>query len=119
VSGGHLEFLRQFEVLFLKIHTFLWSRLPKYVIRSNLNLIAHEMTIDLPINVSFTKQSYFECKHNVKVSAISFSVMLEKENHCNSSLKRYYATETKVIRSNECIDKFHMFEINTHYTYCG
>jgi hypothetical protein len=36
VSGCHLEFLRHFGVLFLKIHTFslLWSRLPKYVIRS-------------------------------------------------------------------------------------
>jgi hypothetical protein len=46
----HLEFLRHFEVLFLKIHNFfvLWSRLLTYVIyviRSTLNLIAHETTI--------------------------------------------------------------------------
>jgi hypothetical protein len=43
VSGGHLEFLRHFEVLFLKIHIFffLWSRLPKYVIRSTRKLRAH------------------------------------------------------------------------------
>jgi hypothetical protein len=61
VSSGHLEFLHHFDVLFLKIHSFyfLWSRLPKYVIRLNLNLIAHEMTmIDIPSNVSFSKQSY-------------------------------------------------------------
>jgi hypothetical protein len=44
VPDGH------FEVLFLKIHniSFLWSRLPKHV-RSTLNLIAHEMTLALPL----------------------------------------------------------------------
>jgi hypothetical protein len=36
-----------------------------------------------------------------------------------NSLKRYYASETKVIRSNERIEKFPTFEINTHYTCCG
>jgi hypothetical protein len=38
-SGGHLEFLRHFEVLFLNIHMFFspWSELPKYVIRSKAN----------------------------------------------------------------------------------
>jgi hypothetical protein len=43
VSSGHLEFLRHFKLLFLKIHNilFLWSNLPKYVIRATLKLIAH------------------------------------------------------------------------------
>jgi hypothetical protein len=36
VSGGHLEFLHHFQVLFW------WSSLPKYVIRSTLKLISHE-----------------------------------------------------------------------------
>jgi hypothetical protein len=43
VPGGHLEFLRHFELIFLKIYnvSFLWSRLSKYVIGSTLKLIAH------------------------------------------------------------------------------
>jgi hypothetical protein len=46
VSGGYLEFLRHFEVSFLKIHIFFFflcleSRPTKYVIRSTLKLIAH------------------------------------------------------------------------------
>jgi hypothetical protein len=62
VTGVHLEFLRHFKVLFLKIHTFffLWSRLPTNVIRSTLNLIAHEMTIALPLfNKFWTVQSNY------------------------------------------------------------
>jgi hypothetical protein len=57
VFGGHLEFLRHFEVLFLKIRVFFFygvqSTLPKYVIRSTINLIAHEMTIALPLKYFF------------------------------------------------------------------
>jgi hypothetical protein len=51
VFGCHLECLRHFEVLVLKIDNinFLWSRLLKLVIRSTLNLIAQEMTIELPL----------------------------------------------------------------------
>jgi hypothetical protein len=36
-----------------------------------------------------------------------------------NSFKRYYASETKVIRSNESIEEFPSFEINTNYTCCG
>jgi hypothetical protein len=38
VSGGHLECLRHFDVLILKIHIFffLWYRLPKYIVRSTV-----------------------------------------------------------------------------------
>jgi hypothetical protein len=43
IRGGHLEFLRHFEVLVLNFIN-VWSRLPKYVIKSTLNLIAYEMT---------------------------------------------------------------------------
>jgi hypothetical protein len=51
VSGGHREFLRHFELVFLNIHNIylLWSRLPKYAIGSTLNLKAQEITIELPI----------------------------------------------------------------------
>jgi hypothetical protein len=51
-----LEFLRHLEVSFF---SFFWSRLPKYVIRSNLNPIAHEMTIELPLFCEATQFSLF------------------------------------------------------------
>jgi hypothetical protein len=51
ISNGLDATWLNYEVQFLKIHIlfFLWSRLPKYVIRSTLNLKAHEMTIAFPL----------------------------------------------------------------------
>jgi hypothetical protein len=52
VSNNLDEFLNFSVILkcyYSKFIFFLWSRLPKYVNRSTLNLIAHEMTIALPL----------------------------------------------------------------------
>jgi hypothetical protein len=53
-----LEFLRHFELIFLKIYnfSFLWSRLPKYIIRSTLKLIAHGTVFPIhpPSKIGFT-----------------------------------------------------------------